>query len=260
MHLNLKKILFLLAFVLISCRSTKSIHESSETVAYESIKKDYKNKNWEALEKEFGEFRTRYPYSKYTPELELLQADGFFQAKNYPSAAVTYEDFIRRNPNHVQRDLATFRIAESYDRDSSREIDRDQSNTEKALEKYKEFVNSFPESNLVKQAHSRIKVLTNRIADHYFFIANFYWNQSLFAAALSRYLYIIEHFPEFEDMVKTSKKNAIVCYRKLASRLEDHPKDDKYVYFRDETPESLREKGKALENSLAAESKKEKKS
>lgn len=245
----MKKILVLILLVLTACTSTKTIGNDSELQGYSEIQRRYKNHRWDEVEKDVGEFRARYPYSKYTADLELMQADSFFQSRNYMAATATYEDFIRRNPNDSKLDFANFRIAESYDRDSSKDIDRDQSNSEQALEKYKDFIKKFPQStDYIKRAEARIQVLTKRLANHNFFVAQFYWQQNLYAAALSRYLRIINDYSQFPEMVETSRHNGAVCYRKLAKILEKNPKSDKFIYFLDETPQSLRAKAKALEN------------
>lgn len=248
--MNIKRLspFFIVIFaVLTSCTSSNSsIADLPEERGYEEIKKEYAKKEWKDVTQDVGEFRTRYPYSKYSAELELIQADSYFQSRDYLAAVVTYEDFIRRNPYDENLSFAYYRIAQSYDRDSSKEIDRDQTNTQKAVNKYKEYLEKFPESKSVKLAEERLALLNRRLAEHYMFVATFYWHQHLYAAALMRYLHILEKFKQFPDIVATAKENGSVCYKKLAQQLEDKPKSDEFIFFKNETPKSLREKAKIM--------------
>lgn len=236
-----------MSMILTSCNSTmSSISDMPEERGYAEIKKEYAHKEWGDVTKDIGEFRTRYPYSKYSAELELIQADSYFQSRDYLAAVVTYEDFIKRNPYDENLAFANYRIAESYDRDSSKDIDRDQTNTQKAVNKYNDFLKKFPDSKYVPFTKERLAVLSRRLAEHHAFVATFYWHQHLYAAALMRYLYILDNFQQFNDIISTAKENGAVCYRKLAEKLEDNPQSDKFVFFKNETPKSLREKGKIL--------------
>lgn len=240
--------LFVCLFLLLtSCQSTtSSIAELPEERGYVEIKKEYKNEDWTEVAKDVGEFRTRYPYSKYSAELELIQADSYFQSHDYLAAVVTYEDFIKRNPYDDNVQFASYRIAESYDRDASREIDRDQINSQKSVNKYNQFLEKFPDSKYANKAKERIGVLNRRLAEHDLFVATFYWHQHLYAAALMRYLHILENFKQFPDILSTARENGAVCYRKLADKLENDPKSEEFIFFKNETPKSLRAKGKLM--------------
>lgn len=244
-------ILFLISVLTIffnSCKTIKSINDVSEERGYAEIKRMHSKKNWEIVIKDVGDFRVRYPYSKHSSELELLQANSYFQMRQYPAAIVTYEDFIKRNPYDTELPFAYYRIAESYDRSALNEIDRDQTNTQKAIDKYKEFLEKFPNpTEFKKKAEERLGILNRRLAEHSLFIATFYWNKRMYAAALMRYLYIIDHFEQFPGIIKIARKNGAYCYRKLASMLEKHPKSEEFVFYKNETPQSLREKAKLIE-------------
>jgi len=249
-HLKFLLIFLLSGFFVISCTTTTSITDLPENEGYEEIKRMYSKKNWESVSKDVNEFRVRYPYSQHTAELQLLQANSFYYSRQFLTAAVTYEDFIRRNPNSPEVEFAYFRIAESYDHDSLPDDDRDQENTEKAVEKYKEFLAKYPKSeNYSERAEQRLAVLVRRMADHSLFVATFYWNKRLYASALMRYLSLIEKYPQFDDIMKTAHSNGAFCYNQLADMLEKHPNSEEYIFFRGETPQGLREKAKIMEQS-----------
>ncbi len=247
---NLKHKFFVLFAIIFlsSCTSFTSVSQLSEDKGYEEIKKMYQTRKFDQVTIDVNEYRIRYPYSKYTPELEILQANSFFYTKKFSTAAVTYEDFIRRNPNDPSVEFANYRIAECYDFDSSVDDDRDQANTEKAVKQYKVFISKYPNSQDYKEkSEKRLETLERRLADHSVFVAKFYWQKHLYAAALMRYLYLLDNYSQFEDIDKIARKNGAVCYNKLADKLEKKPDSEEYIFFRNETPQGLRAKAKLLE-------------
>lgn len=232
--------------VLYSC-AEKPISQLPPEEGIMRIRENHSDKVWERVIADVNEYRSRYPYTQYAPEAELLQADAFFQSGRYSEAIVTYEEFLKKNPKHSQAPFAAFRIASSYDKEAPEEIDREQEYAIKAVNRYRSFLERFPESSYAKEATERVTVLRRRIAEHFVFVARFYWKKDLYQGALSRYLQVIENYENFADLRNEAIDRAAECYRKLAKVLEKDPKSDKVVYFRSATPEQLRKKATELE-------------
>lgn len=211
------------------------------------IRSYHADKSWERVITEVNEYRSRYPYTQFAAEAELLQADAYFQAERFPEAVAAYEDFLRKNPSHPQADLAAFRIARSYDLQSPEEIDREQLNAIKAIERYGSFLERYGQSKYGGEARTRTDVLRRRIAEHFAFVARFYWKKDLFQGALSRYLIILDEYGMFDDLKQEARDRAAQSYRELADILEKDPKSDAVVYFRGQTPEALRKKAAEIE-------------
>ena len=74
------------------------------------IREDHKDNDWEKVITEVNEFKSRYPYSPFVAESDLLQADAYFQSAKYTEAVVSYTEFLKKNPNHPQASLASFRM------------------------------------------------------------------------------------------------------------------------------------------------------
>lgn len=237
-----------LLFVISSCAST-SVADMSERDGVDAIEQLHHNAQWSQVIDVTDVFRTRYPYSSDMAKIDLLQADAYFQSGRYPEAIAAYGDFIRRNPSHPQVTLARYRMAEGYDKQSPEDIDRDQSSTTQAVTAYKLFVKTYPRSPWVEEASQRLVVLNRRLLDHNMFIAYFYWEKSLYAAALPRYLEIVQN-PNYAktapDIYQQARSQATSCYEELAKELEKDPGSEEYAVFLNETPASLREKGARL--------------
>jgi outer membrane protein assembly factor BamD len=218
------------------------ISDLSAEQGIQRIRERHGDSSWDNVVSDVNEFRSRYPYTQFAAEAELLQADAYFQSSRYPEAVVAYEDFLRKQPSHGNADLAYFRIGRSYDLQSPEEIDREQANSLRAIDRYSTFLERYGSSRLVPEAKGRIAILRRRVADHYAFVARFYWKKDLWQGALSRYLALLEDYSNFEDLRSEAAQRASVAYGKLADELEQDPKSDLSVYFKNETPASLRKK------------------
>ncbi|MEY3900771.1 MAG: hypothetical protein RL189_77 [Pseudomonadota bacterium] len=206
----------------------------------------HKDENWERLIQEVNEYKSRYPYSQYASEADLLQADAYFRTNRHPEAIANYDDFLRRNPSHPQADLALFRIANSYDKQSPEAVDREQATTQRAIEKYKELIQKFPRSAHTPESATRIAALKRRVADHHMFIGEFYRKKELWHGALTRFLFVADHYPDVKELQSNALEKAAEAYNKLAEQLEKDPKSDALSYFRSSTPEQLKIKANQL--------------
>ncbi|MES2614204.1 MAG: outer membrane protein assembly factor BamD [Bdellovibrionota bacterium] len=250
--MNLKFYITLLALFFsvinfVSCK-TVPISDLTQEDGIARIKKNYEAKEWTEVINNVDEYKTRYPYSQYTQDADLMQGDAYYQSDRYPEAIAVYEDFVRKNPTHSQVALATYRISKCYDFQAPDNIDRDQANSKKALDKFNYYIQNFPKTEWIDEAKQRREVLNRRIADHSEFIAQFYWKKDQYASALSRYLEILKSYSNYGDLVKLAKERASLCYLELAKILEKNPTSDAFVFFKNETPDTLKQKAVEIKN------------
>jgi len=246
----LKKILYsavLTSVVLLpSACEIKPISELTADDGIARLRGLHKDESWERLVQEVNEYRSRYPYSQYASEAELLQADAYFKTNRYPECIANYDDFLRRNPNHSQADFALYRIAKSYDLQSPDDVDREQAITQKSMDKYKELLNRFPKSTFTTESVERLAQLKRRLAQHHLFIANFYWKKDIWHAALTHFLRVADGFSEFSDLQTEALSKAAQAYLKLAEQLERNPRSDALSFYRSRTPAELKQKSSQL--------------
>ena len=206
------------------------------------IRENHLKERFEVVTSEVTEYRSRYPYSKFAAEAELLQADGYFQLERYPEAITTYDAFLAKFPKHTKASFALFRTGLSLDRQSPEAVNREQRYSERALETYASYLERYPEGPEAQETRERIKVLRERVAGHYLFIARFYWKKDIYNAALSRYAEVLRRYPMYEDMRKEAQERIALCYDKLADQLAEDPKSDALKVFKNETPDGLRKR------------------
>ncbi|MBX9703392.1 MAG: outer membrane protein assembly factor BamD, partial [Silvanigrellaceae bacterium] len=184
---------FLFLWLCSSC-TTVSVSDLPPEQGIERIRKKHDNKEWQEVISEVDLFKTRYPYSAFTVEAELLQADSYFMRESYSEAVASYEDFLRKNPHNENVSIALFRIARSYDLQSPLASDREQIKTYRAVEKYKQFIELFPHSDLLKFAIERIHILKEKLLDHNLFVTHFYLKKQKYSAALLRAEKVLHQF------------------------------------------------------------------
>jgi outer membrane protein assembly factor BamD len=228
-----------------SCR-TAPISSLPQEEGIARIRKNHTEEEWSLVVSEVDEYRARYPYSPFIPEADLLQADSQFMQGRYPEAIAAYEDFLKRNPIHMYKDLAYFRIARSYDLQTPEAIDREQANGIKAIERYEFYLKSFPTSVWQKEALTRRESLLRRLAEHERFIADFYWKKDMHGAALNRYLKLLS-YSQFQDISRHAQQRAKMCYLELADTLEKNPALDTNVYFKKYNPTQLRQMAQEIQ-------------
>jgi outer membrane protein assembly factor BamD len=238
-------LVFFLCTALIACEE-KPISQLTPEEGITRIRESHQESSWDRVVQQVNEYRSRYPYTLFAAEAELLQADSYFQSARYAEAIVVYEEFLKKNPAHKEAPLASFRVAKSYDNQSPEEIDREQAFSEKAIERYNAFLELFAQTKFAPEAKERILTLRRRMADHYAFVARFYWKKELYQGAVHRYLKILEEYPLFDDLKKEAQTRAAEGYRELAKILEKDPASDKVVYFRNSSPADLRKKADEL--------------
>lgn len=236
------------SFTFVRC-AEKPISSLSAEEGISRIRSSHADQYWEKVVNEVNEYRSRYPYTQYAPEAEMLQADAYFQSSRYPEAVASYEEFLKKNPSNPQAAFAAFRVGESYDAEAPEEIDREQDFALKAIDRYTVFLERYPTAKWVGQAKVRVELLRRRIAEHSLFVARFYWRKELYQGALSRYLAILSDYGQYEDLKTEARERAVESYLKLADILENDPKSDKIVYFKNTTPAELRKKAEMLRSS-----------
>ena len=145
-----------------------------------------------------------YPNETMGREALLLVADSYFQQKTatgYTEARYRYRDYLNRYPGATNRDYARYQFAYCYDKEHERP-DRDQTATREAIEQYRALIREFPDSGYAGAARERIRRLTDLLAEHDFGVGFFYLRKGSTAAALSRFIQVEEHYPDYTDRDK----------------------------------------------------------
>jgi len=133
------------------------------------------------------------PYGKYAAASQykiglVNKARGFFQ-----DATKEFQKVVDNYPESEWAEPAKFQIALCADR-SSLEAPYDQTLTEEAKEKFREFVGKHPDAELSGQATERIDVLRGKEAESQYLIGQFYEKRKAYKSAKIYYNYVVKNY------------------------------------------------------------------
>jgi outer membrane protein assembly factor BamD len=165
---------------------------------------------------------------------ELKIAEAHYLAEEYAEAAAAYENFLKKHPQERRTPDIMFQLGMSYFQQRL-PLDRDQTATYNALVTFQSLVRNFPWSNKVAAAEQKIAVLRKEMADHEFYVGEFYFRTDEFEAALSRFKQLLQNYPEYPEKGKIyyylgrayletdNKKEGIKAFNTLARKYPDSP-------------------------------------
>jgi outer membrane protein assembly factor BamD len=190
-----------------------------DTMANEGIKQ-LKKKNYGDAVETFEKIRDRYPYSDQALLAQIKLADAYFYQKKYDEALNAYKEFEKLHPTNKAVPYCIYRQGLCYYRQRST-IDRDQSFTTKALEQFRRLKQKYPNSEHVPKAEKFMARCRRDLAEHEFYVAEFYYRTKRYQAALDRFQDLSTEYPDFPQQTKV-KKYIEECQKILAT-----PKDKK---------------------------------
>jgi outer membrane protein assembly factor BamD len=217
----------------------KELDPNDPKASFAIAKEPYNDENYEIAITKLGEFKSRFPYSQFATEAELLIANAQFQLARYPEAVVSYEQFAKLHPKHPQADFAMFHVGESYWKDAPEEINREQEFTAKAIEEWHQLLAAHPESTHAGEARKLILAGRKRLADHAVFISDFYCRKEIWHSCAYRYLRVDKDFPEFPEIRRNALNAAADALEHVAKEKEKDPESDKNLFFRDKTRDQI---------------------
>jgi outer membrane protein assembly factor BamD len=173
----------------------KESDKPPDVMAQEGIKQLKKKKYDDAIET-FEKVRDRYPYSDQALLAQLKVADAYFYKKKYDEALNAYKEFEKLHPTNKAVPYCIYREGLCFYRQRST-IDRDQTYTQKALGEFKRLKQKFPDCEYLPRAEKYMARCRRDLAEHEFYIAEFYYRTKRYPGAVERYQSLIQDYPEF---------------------------------------------------------------
>lgn len=136
-----------------------------------------------------------YPLSPLAVDAELLLSDAYYASAEYSDAASYYTNFVSLHPNHSKAPYALFQKGMSYFREIST-IDRDQTNTQKALLAFSDVISLYPSSIYVDKAKEMAAFLKRQLAERELYIGNFYFKDKKYRGALARFAEVLKNYSD----------------------------------------------------------------
>ena len=151
--------------------------------------------NFKEAVEAFQNVKDRYPYSRYAITAELKVADALFMTEEFDEALDAYDEFERLHPKNEDIPYVIYRKGMCHFRQITT-IDREQSHTLRAKEEFERLVKRFPRDDYANRARKNLRKCLIYLAEYELRVARFYFKMGKYKAALERYNYIIQNYPD----------------------------------------------------------------
>lgn len=167
-------ILFAFAIVLGSCSAYQDALKSDDIkLKYALADSLYQNGSYKKALKLYEQIVPLYRGRPQAERVMYAYSDIYYQLEDYYLAGYQFERFVKSYPQSTKKEEAAFKSAESYYK-LSPSYYLDQADTNKAMEKLQEFINTYPESERQDKANGMVKELQTKLEKKEFEIARGY--------------------------------------------------------------------------------------
>lgn len=152
-----------------------------------------KKKEYKQAAKYFSEVDRQHPYSAWAARAQLMVAYANYKAKEYDTARLSADRFLRLHPAHRDVAYAHYLKALSFF-EEVRDTRRDQSYTLQAYQGFTLVAERYPASKYAADAKQKAAVLSDHLAGHEMEVGRYYQTKDLHLAAVNRFKRVVEKF------------------------------------------------------------------
>lgn len=150
----------LVIFFFSSCNEYQKVLKNEDVKAkYDLAERYYNEGDFKRANRLFEQIAPRYVGKPQGERVMFFFADTYYQTGQYYLSGYQFERFIKSYPNSDKIQEAVFREAKSYYELSPR-YSLDQTDTQKALAKLQNFINTYPNSEFFAEANEMAQELS----------------------------------------------------------------------------------------------------
>ena len=143
--------------------------------------------------KKFTDLGKKYPGSDWARKGLLMTTYAQYTDAQYDDAAGSAGRYVKEYPKSPEAPYALYLEAQSHYAQIM-DIARDQDHAQKALELYKQLVQTYPKSEYVDDSKAKIQVATDQLGGKEMSIGRFYENRKNYAAAINRFRNVLTYY------------------------------------------------------------------
>ncbi len=162
----------------------------------------YQDESYYRAQTRFEELIERDPLNKFAVQAELHLAEILFIKENYDESIIHYNEYLRLNPKAVEYEYILYRIGMCHF-NMMRTYDRDQTQTSLALEKFREYLDKFPDGQYIEEVCGGTDIALQRLLESEFNVGMFYYNMEKYSSAVTRFNNIIKRFTQGEQLERS---------------------------------------------------------
>jgi len=198
---NFFKILLISIFFLqVSCGKDKKISVIDDTDIKQQMTALYEEGYEELIDgdalysaKKFNEAELIFPQSEWAPMASLMAAYAYYSQDYYVDAIDQLQNYLKKYPNHINRDYAQFILAMCYYENIIDEK-RDLEPLLKAKKKFELILSEYPNTDFALDAKFKLELIEDRLAGKEMFIARHYLKSKKWIPAINRFKKITEEY------------------------------------------------------------------
>ncbi|QCZ93068.1 outer membrane protein assembly factor BamD [Salinimonas iocasae] len=190
---------------------------------YQQAQQNMQAGNFSAASNTLSALDSRYPFGPLSHQVQLDLIYSYYKSGKIDETVATIDRFIRLNPNHSDIDYAFYMrglVNMEADNNLFQELmnidrsDRDPAKSRQAFDDFRRLIQQYPDSKYAADARKRMMFIKNRLASYEIAIAKFYMRREAYVAAANRGRYVIEHFPD-SDQVQRALEIMVSSYEEL---------------------------------------------
>jgi len=197
MKINLLKQLLWVLFIACLCACASGPDTKKPTTDedyYNQAMIKFKARNYFDAIPAFQELKEKFPLSPYAVLAELRLGDSHYYKEEYVEAIHMYENFRRLHPNNQSVPYSIYMTGMCY-YNQILTLDRDPTFARQAAEQFKQLQELFPNSPYTGKALFKLSESRRIVAEHEFFIGEFYLFYKNYPGAISRFNSILKEYP-----------------------------------------------------------------
>ncbi|MCX5894633.1 MAG: outer membrane protein assembly factor BamD [Proteobacteria bacterium] len=173
----------------------------------------------------FEELKEKFPLSPYAIIAEMRLGDAHFYKEEYVEAIHMFENFRRLHPNNKSVPYSIYMTGMCY-YNQILTIDRDTSSARAAAEQFQQLIELYPDNPYGVMALVKLGEARRVIAEHEFFIGEFYLRNKNYTGAINRFNGILKDYPS------SVRKDRIIFYLAQANFLsENRARGQKFLEY-----------------------------
>ena len=157
-----------------SCSSyQKALKSDDVAVKYAEAEKKYDAKKYNKAIRLFEQMAPAFRGKPQSEKMFYMYAQAYYKTEQYYLAGYQFESFVSSYPKSEKIEEASYLAAKSYSK-LSPVYSLDQTDTNKAIGKLQDFIDTYPNSEYLPEANATLKVLTDKLEKKAFEIAKQY--------------------------------------------------------------------------------------
>ena len=192
--------LITLTIFLTSCSKEKKITVINETdinlqmiSLYEEGYQELLNGDTLYAANKFREAELIFPQSEWAPMASLMSAYAYYSDDYYFEAIDQIKDYMRKYPNHTNKDYAHFILAMCYYENIVDEK-RDLAPLLNSKKEFELIMREYPNTDFALDAKFKIELIKDRLAGKEMFIGRHYLKSKKWIPALNRFKNVLENY------------------------------------------------------------------